>query len=60
MIMSQGLGDAFDRAQAAYDARDPEDDHDCELDGHVWKRIRSDDEGNVEFRCRYCGKRELV
>ena len=59
MIMSE-FGADFDRAQAAYDARDPEDDHDCELDGHVWKRIRSDDEGNVEFRCRYCGKRELV
>jgi 1,4-alpha-glucan branching enzyme len=54
------FGAAFDRAQAAYDAREPEGDHDCEEDSHSWKRIRSDDEGNVLFRCRYCGKEEVT
>ena len=54
------FGAAFDRAQAAHDAQEPEDEHVCDQDGHSWKRIRSDDEDNVEFRCRYCGKRELV
>lgn len=58
MIMSE-FGAAFDRAQAAYDARDPEDDHDCDFDDHVWKRIRLDGDGNVLYRCRYCGAEDV-
>lgn len=58
--MSQGLGDAFDRAQAAHDAQEPPDEHDCESDGHSWKRIRADEEGNVLYRCRYCGAEDVT
>ena len=54
------LGANFDRAQAAYDAQEPEDEHSCEVDGHAWKRVRSDADGNVEFKCRYCGEVEIV
>jgi hypothetical protein len=54
------FGSAFDRAQAAYDAREPEDDHDCDFDGHAWERIRLDEDGNVLCRCRYCGAKEVI
>jgi hypothetical protein len=59
--MSQGLGAAFDRAQAAYDAREPEDDHDCEHDGHRWRRTRIaviKGDTIVEYKCRECGARK--
>ena len=57
--MSQGLGDAFDRAQARYDAQEPEDDHDCEIDGHRWCQVRVRvirGETVVEYKCRECGE----
>ena len=60
MIMSQGFGIAFDRAQAIYDAQEPDDNWNCEEDGHDWKRIRSDGEGNVLYRCRYCGAEDAA
>lgn len=52
LLESQGLGANFDKAQAAYDAQEPEDD--CE-DGHDWKSVRSDGEVTL-YRCKVCGK----
>lgn len=54
------FGPDFDRAQTAYDAQEPDDEHDCEKDGHSWKRVRSDADGNVEFKCRYCGETDVI
>jgi hypothetical protein len=58
--MSQGHGANFDRAQAAYDAKEPPEDRNsgCE-DGHDWKFCRSRYDGweneLKEYECRVCG-----
>ena len=54
--MSQGFGPAFDAAQRACDAREPEPDCD---EGHEWRCVKSDEEGNQLWRCRRCGKEEV-
>ena len=59
--MIQGLGSAFDRAQARYDAQEPPDDHDCEVDGHCWRKTRVAvirGETIVEYKCAECGERK--
>jgi hypothetical protein len=58
--MSQGLGPSFDRAQARYDAM--EDDHDCEREGHCWRRARiseTNGEAIVEWKCSECGETKV-
>jgi hypothetical protein len=56
--MASGLGPNFDCAQRAYDAREPEDDHNCEIDGHRWRLARvAEVKGDTvtEWKCRECG-----
>jgi hypothetical protein len=55
LLEGQGLGANFDKAQAKYDAQEPDDD--CE-DGHHWKQIRSDGDATL-YRCKVCGKEEV-
>ena len=51
------FGPAFDRAQAAYEAREPEEDWDCEEDGHDWKRLAGEAKDGTKFaKCRKCGE----
>ena len=51
------------RAQLRYDNQMPpdDDDHNCEEDGHVWKRIRSSNDGEVTLvRCKVCGEEDVI
>jgi hypothetical protein len=55
----QGLGANFDRAQAAHDAQEPPEDHDCSKDGHEWRFSidrRIGWENVKEYKCKRCGK----
>lgn len=55
------FGTAFDRAQARYDAMEPEEDWDCEEDGHDWKRLPGEAKDGTRFvKCRKCGKVEEI
>ena len=59
--MSQRLGANFNRYQAALDALAAPDDHDCEIDGHCWRKVRVAvirGETIVEYQCRECGERK--
>ncbi len=61
--MSSEFGKQFDRAQKAYEAQEPPEDHNCEKDGHQWKQRRVayiNGEYVVEMKCKICGKLDLV
>ena len=50
------FGRSFDRAQAHYEAMEPEDDHDCEEDGHQWRLLPGEAADGTRFKkCRECG-----
>lgn len=53
------FGPNFDGAQARYDSQEPEEEHDCEIDGHRWRQTRVRvirGETVVESKCRECGE----
>lgn len=56
------FGPAFDRAQAAHDAQEPPEPHNCEQEGHDWRRTgRTSPDGDVyEVICMICGQKDVV
>ena len=52
---------AMAKAQARYDAQEPEEDWDCEDDGHDWKRLPSEAKDGSRFmKCRKCGETKEI
>ena len=52
---------AIAKAQAAYDAQEPEEPWDCEEDGHVWRRLAGESEDGTRFaKCWTCGAVEEI
>jgi hypothetical protein len=50
---------SMDRAQRAYDAQMPPEDHNCEEDGHDWRRLPGEAKDGTRFtKCRKCGLTE--
>ena len=47
---------AMAKAQAAHDNQEPEENWDCEEQGHQWRRLLGEAKDGTAFaRCRKCG-----
>ena len=47
---------AMAKPQAAHDNQEPEENWDCEEQGHQWKRLRGQaSDGTTFSKCRGCG-----
>ena len=52
----EAFNQSMARAQAAYDAQGPPEEHDCAEDGHKWIRMPGEAKDGTRFaRCVKCG-----